>query len=129
MKITKDNYVEELIKIYTAVDELCHFQKLHPFKAFCLGRCNGKTRGAYLFLKYYTSINEAYSRAEKKITRPSVFRRLKFFIARNKIKKSASYGYTSDALYTDELHTAGADQNYEISIKATASERKEDDNG
>lgn len=85
MKITPENYVEELLKIHLAVEELYHFHKQHPIKAFCLGRCNGKTRFAYIFLKYYGSIIEAYSRAEKKIARSSPFSRIKLSIARHRM--------------------------------------------
>lgn len=133
MKITTENYVEELVKIHTTVAELYHFHKQHPIKSFCLGRCNGKTRFAYIFLKYYGSIIEAYSRAEKRIARPSVFRRLKLFIARlrmrfrfgkRKIKKLTIDGYAAKMVAVDEMHTVGADHNYEATIQATPSERE-----
>ncbi|MBO5207421.1 MAG: hypothetical protein J6C09_07560 [Clostridia bacterium] len=77
MKITQENYIQELIKTYTAAAELAAFSKKHPAKTFCLGRCNGKTRFAYLFLRYYVSINEAYDRVEKKISRRLVLSRLR----------------------------------------------------
>ena len=135
MKITTENYVEELLKIHTAVAELYHFHKQHPIKSFCLGRCNGKTRFAYIFLKYYGSIIEAYSRAEKKIAQPTIFHRLKkkLFTIRlrirlrfreKKIKKLTRDGYAPNITEIDEMHSVGVDQNYEQTIQATPGERE-----
>ena len=91
MKITQENYIQELIKTYTAVAELAAFSKKHPVKTFCLGRCNGKTRFAYLFLRYYISINEAYDRAEKEISRPP--RRFSLLLSR--IRQRLKYLFLS----------------------------------
>lgn len=128
MKITQENYIQELIKTYTAAAELAAFSKKYPVKTFCLGRHNGKTRLAYLFLRYYISIIEACDKAERKIARPSFFRRFKIFITRllmrfrfrkKKVKKLTKDGYTPRITVIDEMHEIDTDHNYEATMQAT----------
>ena len=78
MEITNETYIQELSETIDKVEALRRFTKRYPILYYGIARANGKSRFAYRFIKYYSSIIRAYEDAEKEARgeRPGFLRRL-----------------------------------------------------